>query len=103
MANMSADTKIDPLFKEAARMIVVHQDGSASFLQRWFEIDNKRACRLIGQLEQAGVIGPNRGSGARDVLISYDNILSLEKIFSRLNLTDAKDNKKCSTKKEIYE
>lgn len=60
----------DPLFDEAARLIVVHQSGSTSLIQRKFSIGYNRAGRLMDQLEAAGIVGPTQGSKARDVLIA---------------------------------
>lgn len=59
----------DPLFEEAARMVVQHQQGSASLLQRRLKLGYNRAGRLIDQLEAAGIIGPFEGSKAREVKI----------------------------------
>ncbi|MFC2176389.1 DNA translocase FtsK [Bacteroidota bacterium] len=66
----------DPLFEEAAHIVVQHQQGSASLLQRRLKIGYNRAGRIIDQLEAAGIIGPFEGSKARQVLIQ--DILSLE-------------------------
>lgn len=60
----------DPLFDEAARLIVVHQQGSTSLIQRKFSIGYNRAGRLMDQLEAAGIVGPTQGSKAREVLIA---------------------------------
>ncbi|PJA06747.1 MAG: cell division protein FtsK [Flavobacteriales bacterium CG_4_10_14_0_2_um_filter_32_8] len=60
----------DNLFDDAARMIVQHQQGSASLLQRKMKIGYNRAGRLIDQMEEAGIIGPFEGSKARQVLIT---------------------------------
>lgn len=57
----------DPLFEDAARMVVQHQQGSASLLQRRLKLGYNRAGRLIDQLEAAGIIGPFEGSKAREV------------------------------------
>ena len=54
----------DPLFEDAARMVVQHQQGSASLLQRRLKLGYNRAGRLIDQLEAAGIIGPFEGSKA---------------------------------------
>ncbi|MGB0390797.1 MAG: DNA translocase FtsK 4TM domain-containing protein [Salibacteraceae bacterium] len=66
--NMSSEDR-DALFDEAAAIIVQHQQGSASLLQRRLKLGYNRAGRIIDQLEDAGVIGPFSGSKAREVLI----------------------------------
>ena len=60
----------DVLFKEAAEVIVIAQQGSASLLQRKMKLGYNRAGRIIDQLEAAGIVGPFEGSRARDVLIT---------------------------------
>ena len=60
--------RLDPLFEEAARLIVVHQQGSTSMIQRKFAIGYNRAGRIMDQLEKAGVVGPSEGSKARQVM-----------------------------------
>ena len=77
----SVDVKtMDPLFEEAARHIVLTQQGSTSMVQRRFSIGYNRAGRLMDQLEQAGVVGSASGSKPREVLItdevSLDNLLA---------------------------
>jgi S-DNA-T family DNA segregation ATPase FtsK/SpoIIIE len=62
----------DPLFEEAARLIVSNQSGSTSLIQRRMKLGYNRAGRLMDQLEAAGVVGPNQGSKVRDVLIKTD-------------------------------
>jgi len=62
----------DPLFEEAARLIVQNQIGSTSLLQRRMKLGYNRAGRLMDQLEAAGVVGPGQGSKARDVLIKTE-------------------------------
>ncbi|MDR1632680.1 MAG: DNA translocase FtsK [Dysgonamonadaceae bacterium] len=59
----------DPMFEEAAQLIVAHQQGSTSLIQRKFSIGYNRAGRLMDQLEQAGIVGPTQGSKPRDVYI----------------------------------
>jgi DNA segregation ATPase FtsK/SpoIIIE, S-DNA-T family len=62
----------DPLFEDAARLIVQNQIGSTSLLQRRLKLGYNRAGRLMDQLEAAGVVGPGVGSKARDVLIKTE-------------------------------
>jgi S-DNA-T family DNA segregation ATPase FtsK/SpoIIIE len=62
----------DPLFEEAARLIVANQLGSTSLIQRKMKLGYNRAGRLMDQLEAAGVVGPGQGSKPRDVLIKTD-------------------------------
>lgn len=72
----------DSLFEEAARLIVVHQQGSTSLIQRKFSIGYNRAGRLMDQLEAAGIVGAAQGSKPRDVLIMDE--YSLEQKLSSL-------------------
>jgi S-DNA-T family DNA segregation ATPase FtsK/SpoIIIE len=65
----------DPLFEDAARLIVANQIGSTSLLQRRMKLGYNRAGRLMDQLESAGVVGPNLGSKAREVLIKTEHEL----------------------------
>ena len=74
--------KKDELFEDAARLVVVHQQGSTSLIQRKFSIGYNRAGRIVDQLEAAGIIGPFEGSKARQVLITDE--LSLERILNSL-------------------
>ncbi|UOG76617.1 DNA translocase FtsK 4TM domain-containing protein [Hymenobacter tibetensis] len=72
----------DSMFEEAARVIVTHQQGSTSLLQRRLKLGYNRAGRLIDQLEHAGVVGPFEGSKAREVLIPDE--YSLEQLLNAL-------------------
>ncbi|MDB4903811.1 MAG: cell division protein FtsK [Mucilaginibacter sp.] len=67
----------DPMFEEAARLIVMHQQGSTSLIQRKMKLGYNRAGRIIDQLEAAGIVGPFEGSKAREVL--YPDEYSLER------------------------
>ena len=67
----------DPLFEDAARLIVQNQIGSTSLIQRRMKLGYNRAGRLMDQLEAAGVVGPNQGSKAREVIIKTDSELSV--------------------------
>jgi S-DNA-T family DNA segregation ATPase FtsK/SpoIIIE len=62
----------DDLFEEAARIIVRHQQGSVSLLQRRLKVGYSRAARLVDELEAAGVVGPFDGSKAREVLVESE-------------------------------
>ena len=62
----------DPLFEEAARLIVQHQVGSTSLIQRRMKLGYNRAGRLMDQLEAAGIVGVNQGSKAREVLFKTE-------------------------------
>ena len=71
---------LDPLFEDAARLIVINQSGSTSLIQRKFAIGYNRAGRLMDQLEKAGVVGAAMGSKPREVMIqdemSLNNLLN---------------------------
>ncbi len=73
----------DALFEEAARLLVMHQQGSTSLIQRKLKLGYNRAGRLIDQLEAAGVVGAFEGSKAREVLVKDE--LSLEQLLKGLN------------------
>ncbi|QDK77445.1 DNA translocase FtsK [Spirosoma sp. KCTC 42546] len=72
----------DPMFDEAARLIVIHQQGSTSLIQRKLKLGYNRAGRLIDQLEAAKIVGAFEGSKARDVLVQ--DLQTLEEILKRL-------------------
>lgn len=74
----------DALFADAARLIVMHQQGSTSLIQRKMKLGYNRAGRLIDQLEAAGIVGPFEGSKAREVLIPDDH--SLEQLLSEIEI-----------------
>lgn len=73
---------IDDLFPDAARLIVSHQQGSTSLIQRRMKLGYNRAGRIMDQLEAAGIVGPNEGSKARQVL--YNNDQELEQFLDNL-------------------
>lgn len=75
-------TDMDAMFQDAARVIVRHQQGSVSLLQRRLKLGYARAARIVDQLEEAGIVGPSEGSKAREVLI--DNEESLETLLRSL-------------------
>ena len=81
-ANAVDLTERDPLFDEAARLIVIQQQGSTSLIQRKFSIGYNRAGRLMDQLEAAGIVGPFEGSKARQVLVQDE--YSLEQVLNAL-------------------
>ena len=72
----------DPMFDEAARLIVIHQQGSTSLIQRKLKLGYNRAGRLVDQLEAARIVGQFEGSKARDVLVS--DLQTLEEMLKRL-------------------
>lgn len=77
----------DVLFNDAARLIVSHQQGSTSLIQRKLKLGYNRAGRLIDQLEAAGIVGPFEGSKARQVLIPDE--YSLEQLLNGMDSTDS--------------
>ncbi len=74
----------DVLFADAARLIVIHQQGSTSLIQRKMKLGYNRAGRLIDQLEIAGIVGPFEGSKAREVLIPDEQ--SLEQLLTEIEI-----------------
>ncbi len=76
--------KIDPLFIEAARLVISHGEASVSMLQRRLRIGYARAGYIIDQLERAGIVGPHEGSKSRKVLIETEE--ELEKILKKLGI-----------------
>lgn len=75
-------TKIDALFEQAARLVVLSQHGSTSLLQRKLELGYNRAGKIMDQLEAAGIVGPSEGSSAREVLVRSE--CELEEILRNL-------------------
>lgn len=75
-------THLDPLFEDAARLIVREQKCSLSLILRNFTIDYRRAVRLMDQLENAGIVGAAHGSKLREVLIM--NEMSLQNLLLQL-------------------
>jgi S-DNA-T family DNA segregation ATPase FtsK/SpoIIIE len=75
--------KRDPLFDDAARLVVQHQQGSTSLIQRRMQLGYNRAGRIIDQLEAAGIVGPFEGSKAREVIVQDPQ--TLEQILKRLD------------------
>lgn len=71
--NQWEDTAGDEeIFKEAAKLVVLHQQGSTSLLQRRLRIGYSRAARIVDMLEQRGIVGPFKGSKAREVLVDEE-------------------------------
>lgn len=81
-AASGAGVSEDELFEEAARIIVRHQQGSVSLLQRRLKVGYSRAARLVDELEAAGIVGPFDGSKAREVLVESE--AELEAILKNL-------------------
>ena len=76
-------SSLDPIFEEAARLIVIHQSGSTSLIQRKFSIGYNRAGRLMDQLERAGIVGPTKGSKPREVLVPDE--VTLDSLIANLH------------------
>ena len=96
MTEQIPDTDFDPedmdsLFEDAARLIVLHQQGSTALIQRKLKLGYNRAGRLIDQLEAAGVVGPFEGSKAREVLLPDD--YALEQFLDNLHNYSKPQNK----------
>jgi S-DNA-T family DNA segregation ATPase FtsK/SpoIIIE len=72
----------DDLFEEAARILVAHQQGSISLLQRRLKVGYARAARLVDMMEEAGIVGPFTGSKARDILVP--TVEELEQLFAAM-------------------
>ena len=75
--------RLDPMFEDAARLVVIHQSGSTSLIQRKFSIGYNRAGRIMDQLEKAGIVGPVDGSKPRQVLCADE--MDLEMRLKSLN------------------
>jgi S-DNA-T family DNA segregation ATPase FtsK/SpoIIIE len=76
-AGASSNGSRDELFEEAAKIVVRHQQGSVSLLQRRLKVGYSRAARLIDELEAAGIVGPFDGSKAREVLVETEAELDI--------------------------
>ena len=70
------------MFEDAARIVVKHQSGSTSMIQRRLKLGYNRAGRIIDQLEAANIVGPFEGSKARQVLIKDE--LALEEVLKNI-------------------
>ena len=72
-ANFLSD--LDPMFEEAGLVVIRHQQGSVSLLQRKLKLGYSRAARVMDQLEEAGIVGPSDGSKAREVICDSEEQL----------------------------
>ena len=68
----------DVLFDEAVKLVVMHQQGSISLIQRRLKVGYSRAARLIDEMEQAGIVGAFTGSKAREVLVDESYLDSID-------------------------
>ena len=76
-----ADNERDARFDEALRLVIIHQQGSASLLQRRMKVGYSRAARLVDELEAAGIVGPPNGSSkGREVLVDEAYLEELEEL-----------------------
>lgn len=73
---------LDPMLKEAAILIVRNQQCAVSFLQRKLKLGYSRAARIVDQLEEAEIVGPNTGNKNRSVLIKEEK--QLEEFFRKI-------------------
>ena len=80
---LAIDDDLDVKFEEAARLVVMTQQGSTSLIQRKLKLGYNRAGRIVDQMESAGILGPFEGSKARKVLIPDE--ASLEMFLNNLN------------------
>jgi S-DNA-T family DNA segregation ATPase FtsK/SpoIIIE len=76
----------DDMFDEAALMVVQHQSGSTSLIQRKLRLGYNRAGRIVDQLEAAGIVGPFEGSKARKVLVPDE--MELDKLMKKINVNE---------------
>ncbi len=67
--------RLDPLFEDAARLIIIHQQGSTSLIQRKFSIGYNRSGRIMDQLERIGIVGQAYGNKPREVLCKNEKEL----------------------------
>ena len=64
----------DPLFRQAAEVVIQHQQGSTSLLQRRLKVGYGRAARIVDQLHDAGIVGPPEGSTPREILVTLEEL-----------------------------
>ena len=73
----SSDSDRDKYFEEAARLLIDKEKGSIGMLQRYFKIGFNRAARIMDQLEEAGVVGPELGTKPRQVIMTEEEFNNL--------------------------
>ena len=78
LVDESQSSGTDDLFNEAIKLVVMHQQGSISLIQRRLKVGYSRAARLIDDMEQVGIVGPFTGSKAREVLVDESYLETLE-------------------------
>ena len=78
LVDESQSSGTDDLFNEAIKLVVMHQQGSISLIQRRLKVGYSRAARLIDDMEQIGIVGPFTGSKAREVLVDESYLETLE-------------------------
>ena len=71
-------TEVDEYMKEAIELVVASEQASVSMIQRKFKVGYNRAARMIDEMEERNIVGPSKGSKARDVLISMDELKEME-------------------------
>jgi S-DNA-T family DNA segregation ATPase FtsK/SpoIIIE len=71
--------EVDEYMKEAIELVVASEQASVSMIQRKFKVGYNRAARMIDEMEERNIVGPSKGSKARDVLISIDELKEMEK------------------------
>ena len=78
LVDENQSTGSDDLFNEAVKLVVMHQQGSISLIQRRLKVGYSRAARLIDEMEQVGIVGAFTGSKAREVLVDESYLETLE-------------------------
>lgn len=94
--------RLDPLFEDAARLIVIHQQGSTSLIQRKFAIGYNRAGRIMDQLECAGIVSASYGSKAREILCQDENELEYKLNHLSESQFDSLFQKEKDAEEELY-
>ena len=72
-------SELDPLFYQAAQLVIAARGGSTSYIQRRLSVGYSRAGRIMDQLEEKGIVGPTKGSKPRDVLFSTEQLEAMMK------------------------